>query len=64
MLYLIMWMQEEMKKCNYSWEACEGRLEQLRFLKSYEFLRDPGGDLCKFLDLCTGPLFFVMFHTS
>jgi hypothetical protein len=50
-------------KCHYSWEACAGPWDQLGFLNSYEFLRDPGGDLCTFLDLLIGS-FCVMFHTS
>jgi hypothetical protein len=63
-LCLIMWMQKEIKKYMYSWEACAGNLEQLGVLNSYEYLHDTGGDLCKFLDLLMGPLSFVIFHTS
>jgi hypothetical protein len=63
-LFLIMWMHEEIKKYNYSWEACARNLQQRGVLNSYDFFHDPGGDLCKFLDLLMGALFFVIFHTS
>ena len=52
------------KNCHYSWEACSGPWEQLGFLNCYDFLHDPGGDLCIFLDLLMGPSFFSIFHTS
>jgi hypothetical protein len=50
-------------KCHYSWEVCAGPWVQLGFLNSSILLRDPGGDLCIFIDLLIGPSFFVMFHT-
>jgi len=42
-------MQEEIKKCNYSWETCAGPWKQHGFLNNYEFLHDPGGDLCIYI---------------
>ena len=64
-LWLILWVQEEIKEYNYSWETCSGPWEQLSFLKSYNFfLHVSEGDLCIFLDLFIGPSFFLMFHTT
>jgi len=57
-------MREEIKNCNYSWEACAGPWDQLAFLNNYELLHDPGGDLYIYLDLLICPSFFGMFRTS
>jgi len=48
-------MQDEIKKCNYSWEACAGPWEKLGLLNSYDFLHDPVGDLRIYLALLVGP---------
>ena len=65
-------MREEIKECKCSWEACAGPWEQFGFLKNYEFLHDPGGDICiyiyiyiyMYIYLLIVPSFFAVFHTS
>ena len=48
-LCLILWMQVNIKKCNYSWEACAWTWEHLGFLNSYDLLAWPWW---RFLYIC------------
>ena len=55
-LWLILWMQEKINKCNYSSESYSEPWERLEFLKCYNFSHDPGGDSCICVDL------FIVLH--